>query len=279
MFEYIKCDLSEDSFSQLRKIHKECMKKNIEETLGSWDEHFQYERLKKHYLEYGNTLLFIKYNNEIIGTVNHHIKKIKQNDKTVEVNFVEQLYVLPKYQNKGLGSLILSEIESGKDELYLSVLKNDKKAINFYIKNGYKIYSEDKYQKFFNKINRYKKDEEMDLIAVSRWLKTDIKNIEIEEREENIDLYKQQIKEMLFSYTDFKKEEKRTLEIIKKINNGDESYPIYVDRDDEFNFILEGRHRIVAFYLLGYKTVKVRRVALKDEAVLQFGVGKLKNNF
>lgn len=49
------------------------------------------------------------------------------------------------------------------------------------------------------------------------------------------------------------------------LKNGEKPIPIYVEKDDPHNFIMEGRHRIVAFYLMGFKDVEVARCSLKIE--------------
>lgn len=104
-----------------------------------------------------------------------------------------------------------------------------------------------------------------DLKDVAQWLKTTVDNLDIEYRKEPINLYSKDAKEMLKSYDDFPKEKKRTNEIIKLLKKGEEALPIYVEKNDKNNFIMEGRHRVVAFYLLGYQEVLVARVKSKPK--------------
>lgn len=62
-------------------------------------------------------------------------------------------------------------------------------------------------------------------------------------------------KEMISTYDEFPEEGARTKRIKKLITQGNPQLPIFVDSND--NFILEGRHRIAAFYELGIPTVTV----------------------
>lgn len=111
---------------------------------------------------------------------------------------------------------------------------------------------------------------EFDLQSVSEWLNTDINNLEINYQKESIALYKQSAKEMYESYDEFPKDKKRTEKIIKLLKNGNEALPIYVEQDDPHNFVMEGRHRMVAFYLLGYKEITVARVKSKNTKKIKF---------
>ena len=77
--------------------------------------------------------------------------------------------------------------------------------------------------------------------------------------------YKNQAIEMLGTFDEFPKDERRMNKILKMLKNGEKPMPIYVEKDDPHNFIMEGRHRIVAFYLMGFKDVEVARCSLKIE--------------
>ena len=110
-----------------------------------------------------------------------------------------------------------------------------------------------------------KQHEEHDLRVVASWLKCDVADLSLELREESIDQFMPQVREMLASYDLFPKEAARTDRIERLLRKGAAPRPIYVERDDPHNFILEGRHRIVAFYRLGHKTVRACRVQAEGQ--------------
>lgn len=66
-----------------------------------------------------------------------------------------------------------------------------------------------------------------------------------------------QIKEMLNTYDEFPEDARRTQRIINAIRSGKPAQPVYIEQGDHDLFIMEGRHRIVAFYLLGITEVTV----------------------
>lgn len=104
-----------------------------------------------------------------------------------------------------------------------------------------------------------------DLKDVAEWLRTTVDDLDIEYRKESIDLYLKSAREMLESYDEFPQDKKRTDKIIKLLKKGEEALPIYVEKNDEHNFVMEGRHRMVAFYLLGYQEILVARVQSKSK--------------
>jgi ribosomal protein S18 acetylase RimI-like enzyme len=60
---------------------------------------------------------------------------------------MDKLYIIPEKQKMGIGSIVINHIyEYAKkqklDSLFLAVNKNNSKAINAYIKNGFKIVEE-----------------------------------------------------------------------------------------------------------------------------------------
>lgn len=141
-----QCNSSEDDFQLLRQIHRLCMEDNVRLAIGLWDDQFQHTRLQSHYKENGNTLQFIEYENDIIGTVNMHEKHFDG----LTTHYIQQLYLKPQYQRTGLGSYLLNYFSNEK-HMRLSVLKNDVKAIRFYEKNGFIPYEQDQYQLYLEK--------------------------------------------------------------------------------------------------------------------------------
>lgn len=144
---YRKANNTIEDFIILRSIHKAVMYSPIILTLGKWDSDFQEQRLKKHFEEAYKTLEFIYYEGTIIGTVNARKKEFDDG----EYGFIEQLYILDKYQGKGLGSHILKN-KLMNEEIRLSVLRNDDSANAFYVKNNFEQYKEDEYQKYYKRV-------------------------------------------------------------------------------------------------------------------------------
>lgn len=104
-----------------------------------------------------------------------------------------------------------------------------------------------------------------DLEDVAQWLNTKVDNLQVEYNKESMDLYRQGAIEMLNSYDEFPNDKKRTDKIVKLLKRGETALPMYVEKNDKNNFVMEGRHRMVAFYLLGYQEVLVARVTVKNK--------------
>ena len=54
-------------------------------------------------------------------------------------NYIEGIFIDSKYQYKGIGTALLNKEKKMKDELTLSAYKKNTKAIQFYLKNEFKI--------------------------------------------------------------------------------------------------------------------------------------------
>jgi dsDNA-binding SOS-regulon protein len=94
-----------------------------------------------------------------------------------------------------------------------------------------------------------------DVNAIGLWLKKNINDINYILKYEPINKFQQEINDMENSYSKFPKEKKRTEIILNILRNGEDIKPIFYE--DRYDFILEGRHRIVAFKLFGLKEVPV----------------------
>ena len=57
-------------------------------------------------------------------------------------NYIEGLFIDTNSQNKGIGTTLLNKVKREKKRLTLNVYKKNKKAINFYKKNGFIIIEE-----------------------------------------------------------------------------------------------------------------------------------------
>ncbi|NCQ51546.1 GNAT family N-acetyltransferase [archaeon] len=150
LLKFLEVKNLDEDFQKIKKIHKISMFKSVSEAFGEWDEDFQKTRLEKHFNESFNTLKFIEFKNETIGTINFRYKITE--DKNF--NFIEQFYLLPEFQRKGIGSYVFNfklNLDEQNCETRLSVLKNDNGAQKFYFNHGFKEYSEDRYQKYLQK--------------------------------------------------------------------------------------------------------------------------------
>lgn len=106
-----------------------------------------------------------------------------------------------------------------------------------------------------------------DIEDVSKWLNTSPENVTVTTIEEPIEKFLPQIEEMYGTYDEFEEEEERTDKIVKLIKRGAPILPIYVEEGDPDLFVMEGRHRMVAFWLLGMKTIPVSYVKKKEVIV------------
>ena len=102
-----------------------------------------------------------------------------------------------------------------------------------------------------------------DIKDVAEWLDTTPNNLTIEIIEEPIQKFINQITEMYQTYDEFPKDAKRTRNIIKSIKQTGKLYPIYVEKNDPHLFVMEGRHRMVAFWLLKLNRSPVAYVSIK----------------
>lgn len=97
-----------------------------------------------------------------------------------------------------------------------------------------------------------------DLNDVALWLKVSGTHA-VKTRMETLPLSKFNltIERLKASYVEFPQDKKRTDRIVRAIRNGDKPNPVYIEDGDETMFIMEGRHRIVAFNLAGIVDVNV----------------------
>lgn len=101
-----------------------------------------------------------------------------------------------------------------------------------------------------------------DKIYVAEWLGVEVEKVKVEIEIEPIDKFIKQITEAMLSYANFPKDKKRTDRIVKLLKDGAPVLPVYVEKSDNNFFIMEGRHRIVAFYILGIKEIPVAKCSV-----------------
>ena len=103
--------------------------------------------------------------------------------------------------------------------------------------------------------------QEGDLDAAADWIGKTIDRLRVEVVDEPITIFMKQIKEMYGTYKEYPQDAKRTKTILQKLQAGETEYPIYVQRKDPDKFVMEGRHRMVAFWMAGLKNIPVAYVS------------------
>jgi ribosomal protein S18 acetylase RimI-like enzyme len=116
-------------------IKKITLKEYIEKTWG-WNTEYQKNTYRKNF--HTQNTYIIEIDKMKIGLFEYEEKS-----NYFEIN---QIFILPKYQNKGIGSMILNQIiNKAKDKniaIKLQVLKINKEAKKLYIKLGFTEYNQ-----------------------------------------------------------------------------------------------------------------------------------------
>ena len=118
-------------------VRKVTMKEYIEKTYG-WNTKVQKENHRKYYHKTMQGKYIIELDNKKIGLLWY-----EETENYIEIN---QIFILPKYQNKGIGCTILTEIinagKNKKKSIILGVLKSNIKAQRLYNKLGFIEYDQ-----------------------------------------------------------------------------------------------------------------------------------------
>ena len=115
----------------------------------------------------------------------------------------------------------------------------------------------------FDKLNKISLKNVIDLSQksdvddVSEWLSKPINKIKFYYKEEPISMFSDTISEMESTFDEYEDEFDRTEYILDLLEVGGKPMPIFVELNDESRFIMEGRHRIVAFSWFGMDKVPV----------------------
>lgn len=103
-----------------------------------------------------------------------------------------------------------------------------------------------------------------DLKDLAEWLgASSVGEIEIVFEMMPISLFEEAINSMESTYDEFPKDKARTKKIYKKLLDGESPQPIYIENGDSSNFVMEGRHRMVAFKWFKLEEVLVGKVSKK----------------
>jgi ribosomal protein S18 acetylase RimI-like enzyme len=123
-------------FDFLFNLLKATMREQIELTYGSWDDEVEMEFLQSSIKEYDYKIISLK--NLNIGCLSWV--------EFTECIFINELQILPEYQNNGIGTKILHElIEFAKHRhknVKLEVLRTNLKAITLYKRLNFNIVDE-----------------------------------------------------------------------------------------------------------------------------------------
>ena len=119
-----------------------------------WKEHndvnVSYEEANENLIEWtkeGHILYFISVDNEYVGFV--HL-----GSRGCEIDWLEDIFVLPEYQNKGIGTKAIQIVEEivkeYSESLYIEVASRNRNAIRLYHKIGYDCLNTITIRKDFN---------------------------------------------------------------------------------------------------------------------------------
>lgn len=97
-----------------------------------------------------------------------------------------------------------------------------------------------------------------DLKDVGEWMNSDPVSLIYGLSIEPMSKFEKEAKEMYATYDEFPEDAARTEKIVNLLKKGAKQLPIFYD--ENHGFVMEGRHRMVAFYILGLKTVPVVKV-------------------
>lgn len=122
----------EGDFEFLWELHKATMKIYVDETWG-WDEEFQKKYFNTQFDPIAIELII--YKNTKIGAI-----EIRERDRVL---YISNFKILPRFRNKGIGTIILKELIKTSDNkqkpMKLQVLKVNP-ARQLYIRSGFKTF-------------------------------------------------------------------------------------------------------------------------------------------
>jgi ribosomal protein S18 acetylase RimI-like enzyme len=124
----------EEDFDFLYNLKVACLKDYVTETFG-WDEEYQQRRFKDY---------FVPTSTEIIVVNDQDVGQISLVDLDDEL-FISGIYILPPWQNQGLGAMVLGDVISDAGQkgisVSLQVLKVNP-ARRLYERLGFTVYEE-----------------------------------------------------------------------------------------------------------------------------------------
>lgn len=105
-----------------------------------------------------------------------------------------------------------------------------------------------------------------ELVEIANWLVTDLDNIKFNDIQ-NIesDFFMNDVEKLLSDFNEYPKDMTKIQTIMFEIQKTNKVLPLYIEKKDPFQFVFKGRHRMVALYLLGFKSFPVCYVEKKKE--------------
>ncbi len=125
-----------DDFPFLYNLHKQAMRDPVEETFGPWDEAWQAAYFQQHFNP--AVLRIIQLDGKDVGVL--YVQE------RAEELFLASLEIMPAYQRRGIGTVILRELiaeakRQGKP-VALQVLKANRAARSLYQRMGFGVTGE-----------------------------------------------------------------------------------------------------------------------------------------
>ena len=117
---------------------------NTEENMSSYLENdLSLERLSEELNNPHSEFYFAFFVNEVIGYLKINCESAQTEQKTANSLEIERIYVLKEFLGKNIGQLLLEHAfqiarEKGNENVWLGVWEENKRAIRFYQKNGFK---------------------------------------------------------------------------------------------------------------------------------------------
>jgi len=122
---------TQEDYDFIYNLNKINMEEYIIKTWGNWNEDFQRYLFRRYFKS-------IKFQIIVVKDKNVGIIAISKNETSI---VIDEIQMLPEYQNKGIGTLIFSDIiansKKAKIEIILRVLKVNFRAQKFYNKLGF----------------------------------------------------------------------------------------------------------------------------------------------
>ena len=179
---------------------------------------------------------------------------------------------------QGIGSRAMRELQklAQEDGIALTLFPWDKgqvsqaKLIKFYKSQGFAPTVKGSRSMYWEPANKQgvaegSEHNQQDLDDVADWMNTTPDKLSVEVKQEPIEKFIKQIREMYGTYDEFPEDEDRTNRILKLLKRGAKPLPIYVEAGDPHLFVMEGRHRMVAFWLAEMKTIPVAYVSINSQ--------------
>ena len=100
-----------------------------------------------------------------------------------------------------------------------------------------------------------------DIANVAGWLRCRVAEVQLRLEKLPIERFASIINACLASYDDFPEDRVRMQRIAELLKSGADRFPVFVKDGDEDLSVIEGRHRLVTFFLRGVKEIDVAFVS------------------